>query len=392
MAVPGDRQEAAAAARVPEPCPKRLFRLVQDGRLRALRDELQRVGGWAAGAGCPGPAGDTLLHCAARHGHRDILAYLAEAWGMDIEASNRDYKRPLHEAASMGHRDCVRYLLGRGAAVDCLKKADWTPLMMACARKNLEVIQDLVEHGANPLLQNKDGWNSFHIASREGDPEILQYLLSVSPAAWKTESKIRRTPLHTAGNTSAPNLITPSAMHGCLEAVKVLLNRCEYEPDCRDKCGVTPFMDAIQCGHVNIARLLLATQKASFSAVDTLGAQAVHRAAVTGQNEALRFLVSDLSIDVDVRTPAGLTALHFAAKEGHTSTVQTLLSLGADINSKDERNRSALHLACAGQHSACVEFLLQSGLKDSPDVSGTLAQQLTKRTDILQCFDRTVAT
>lgn len=44
---------------------------------------------------------------------------------MDIEATNRDYKRPLHEAASMGHRDCVRYLLGRGAVVDSLKKADW---------------------------------------------------------------------------------------------------------------------------------------------------------------------------------------------------------------------------------------------------------------------------
>lgn len=74
-----------------------------------------------------------------------------------------------------------------------------TPLMMACTRKNLEVIQDLVEHGANPLLKNKDGWNSFHIASREGDPVILQYLLTVCPDAWKTESKIRRTPLHTAG-------------------------------------------------------------------------------------------------------------------------------------------------------------------------------------------------
>lgn len=74
-----------------------------------------------------------------------------------------------------------------------------TPLMMACTRKNLEVIQDLVEHGANPLLKNKDGWNSFHIASREGDPVILRYLLTVCPDAWKTESKIRRTPLHTAG-------------------------------------------------------------------------------------------------------------------------------------------------------------------------------------------------
>lgn len=182
--------------------PKRLCRLVQEGQLRALREELEVAGGcWDPEMfrGSQGPAGDTLLHFASRHGRQDILAYLVEAWSMDIEAANRDYKRPLHEAASMGHRDCVRYLLGRGAVVDSLKKADWTPLMMACTRKNLEVIQDLVEHGANPLLKNKDGWNSFHIASREGDPVILRYLLTVCPDVWKTESKIRRTPLHTAG-------------------------------------------------------------------------------------------------------------------------------------------------------------------------------------------------
>ncbi|XP_007465902.1 PREDICTED: ankyrin repeat domain-containing protein 16 [Lipotes vexillifer] len=351
---------------------RRLCRLVQEGRLCALREELRAAGR----AGCAGPARDTLLHCAARHGRREILAYLVEAWDLDIEAANRDYKRPLHEAASMGHRDCVRYLLGRGAAVDCLKKADWTPLMMACTRRNLEVVQDLVEHGANPLLKNKDGWNSFHIASREGDPLILQYLLAVCPAAWKTESKIGRTPLHTA------------AMHGCSEAVEVLLQRCQYEPDCRDKCGLTPFMDAIQCGHIDVARLLLKKHKASVSAEDSLGAQAIHRAAVTGQNEAVQFLVSELGINVDVRAASThLTALHYAAKEGHISTIQTLLSLGADINAKDERNRSALHLACAGQHAACVKFLLCSGLGDSLDMTGALAQQLTRSPDVLQCFN-----
>lgn len=71
--------------------------------------------------------------------------------------------------------------------------------MMACTRKNLEVIKALVEHGANPLLKNKDGWNCFHIASREGHPQVLRYLLDVSPSCWDTESTIKRTPLHTAG-------------------------------------------------------------------------------------------------------------------------------------------------------------------------------------------------
>lgn len=80
-----------------------------------------------------------------------------------------------------------------------------TPLMMACTRRNLGVIQELLRHGADPSLRNKDGWNSFHIACREGDPQVVQHLLDVAPDVWRTESKTRRTPLHTAGTVhSAP--------------------------------------------------------------------------------------------------------------------------------------------------------------------------------------------
>lgn len=72
--------------------------------------------------------------------------------------------------------------------------------MMACTHQNLGIIQELLSHGANPTLKNKDGWNSFHIACREGDPIVIQHLLLVSPEVWRTESKILRTPLHTAGD------------------------------------------------------------------------------------------------------------------------------------------------------------------------------------------------
>lgn len=76
-----------------------------------------------------------------------------------------------------------------------------TPLMMACTRRNLAVIQDLLRHGADPALRNKDGWTAFHIACRTGDPLVVDYLHTFAPDIWRTESKTCRTPLHTAGKT-----------------------------------------------------------------------------------------------------------------------------------------------------------------------------------------------
>ncbi|XP_031162050.1 ankyrin repeat domain-containing protein 16 [Sander lucioperca] len=358
---------------------KLLVKLTQEGQLSSLDKQITLGGSAAVQTVCSkhfGRSGDTLLHYAARKGHLDIVEYLIKQVGMDVEVYNNDYKRPLHEAASMSHQACVSYLLREGAKVDGLKKADWTPLMMACTRRNLAVIQELLCHGADPALRNKDGWNSFHIACREGDPLVIQHMLLVAPDVWKTESKTRRTPLHTA------------AMHGCEEVVRILLERCGYTPDSADSCGVTAFMDAVRNGHISVARLLLEKHQASPTAADILGAQAVHQVAVTGQEEALRYLVRDLNVDVNHRaTGIQLTALHYAAKEGHTSTIKTLLELGADLHVRDKKGRTALHMACIGQHADAAGTLLQLGLKDSEDASGTTARQHARKPDVVRVFE-----
>ncbi|XP_078091973.1 ankyrin repeat domain-containing protein 16 [Mustelus asterias] len=357
---------------------KHLIRLIQEGRLSQLKEEMCKDEGVRAAVlkGHFGRSGDTVLHYAARHGHLEILKYLLEELGTNVELVNGDYKRALHEAASMGHRECMRYLIAQGARVDCLKKADWTPLMMACTRRNLEVVKDLIENGANLCLKNKDGWSSFHIACREGDPEIIQYLLDVSSGIWDVESKINRTPLHTA------------AMHGHLEAAELLLERCGYKPDAKDSCGVTPFMDAMQNGHIEIAKLLLERHKADFSASDALGARSLHRATVTAQDEAICFLVTELGVNVNERaTDLKLTPLHYAAKEGHAGTIATLLTLGADVHARDAKGRSALHMACAGQHIKCIRQLIAAGLTDSTDDNGTLASQLLKKPEALKVLN-----
>ena len=74
--------------------------------------------------------------------------------------------------------------------------------MLSCAKSNVDVIRVLVQNGANLRLRNKDGWNCFHIAAREGQTNILNYLLDSCTDIWNSCSKNGRTPLHTAGGQS----------------------------------------------------------------------------------------------------------------------------------------------------------------------------------------------
>ena len=79
-----------------------------------------------------------------------------------------------------------------------------TPLMLACTKQELSTIQVLLRHGASVSLTNKDGWTPFHLACREGCPEVVLFLLSTSPNYWDTASNNGRTPLHSAGKDDDP--------------------------------------------------------------------------------------------------------------------------------------------------------------------------------------------
>jgi ankyrin repeat protein len=110
--------------------------------------------------------------------------------------------------------------------------------MLACTKDNREMVEILVGYGASLALKNKDGWNSFHIACREGHPNIVQFLLDTDSVCWETVSKNGRTPLHSAGERGEREReifdifvllsLHITALHGMLETLSILHTRYDW--------------------------------------------------------------------------------------------------------------------------------------------------------------------
>ena len=154
--------------------------------------------------------GTTALHYAAASGDLDMVTLLLER-GAAVNAQAQEGTAPLARAAVGGDFAMVALMLERGAdpnlvggvfhssleaavlrgdtrIVEALLKADadvnrvgygdYTPLMWACYSWNAKpgVIRVLLDHGADPSRQGKDGKSALALAQRRGDQELVSLL------------------------------------------------------------------------------------------------------------------------------------------------------------------------------------------------------------------------
>lgn len=81
-------------------------------------------------------------------------------------------------------------------------------------------------------------------------------------------------------------------------------------------------------------------------------------------------VLSDLGVDVNEASRAGLTPLHAAALTGHGELVRHLLSKGAKPWLKDEAGNSAIVYAVSSGNSQTVQFLIRGGPILTPAMRG----------------------
>lgn len=119
--------------------------------------------------------------------------------GADVNIGSSDMY-PIHAAVITNQLDVVELLFLNGANPDqTTKDMSVTPLIIAAYQGNYEMVQKLVENGADINHQTKSGVTALHFAANKNHMNIV-YFLRFSKANLMLEDELGRTPIDVAGS------------------------------------------------------------------------------------------------------------------------------------------------------------------------------------------------
>ncbi|KAK7426549.1 hypothetical protein QQZ08_007008 [Neonectria magnoliae] len=248
-------------------------------------------------------------------------------------------------ACSTGSINIVNVLLEKGANIAVASENGWTPLNMASSNGHVEVVKLLLEKGANTAVADNNGWTPLHAASIHGHVEVVKLLLKKG-ANTAVASENGWTPLNMASS------------NGHVEVVKLLLEK-GADTAVADNNGWTPLNTASSNGHVEVVKLLL-KKGADTAVADNDGWTPLYTASIYGHVKVVKLLL-EKGADITVADNDGWTPLYAASSNGYAEVVKLLLEKGANIIVADNAGWTPLYTASIQGHAEVVKLLHEKG-------------------------------
>ena len=118
----------------------------------------------------------TPLIFAATNGHTPVVGFLISK-GAEVNAKDSSGQTALLYAAKRSFNQAAALLLEKGAEVNVQsKKKRVTPLMLAAVWNNVELLQMLLDKGADPGLTDIFGRTAKILAQKKGNAAIVELL------------------------------------------------------------------------------------------------------------------------------------------------------------------------------------------------------------------------
>uniref|UniRef100_A0A915Q5P9 Sex-determining protein fem-1 n=1 Tax=Setaria digitata TaxID=48799 RepID=A0A915Q5P9_9BILA len=149
--------------------------------------------------------GAPALWAAAAAGHLEIVRYLVEEIGADINQTTQSNSSPLRGACYDGHYEIVEYLVEKGADIELANRHGHTPLMIAAFKMRVDIVRFLLEHGADPCRASAKGNTAMHDAAEAGSDEIVYMLLKAGAKNVKDDCGL--TPMQCAALAGHENVL-----------------------------------------------------------------------------------------------------------------------------------------------------------------------------------------
>ena len=283
--------------------------------------------------------GSNLLINAAGSGKLDIVRYLVEDKGFDVNFKDNNEYTPFSAAAGSGSVELLKYMIEKGANIHTATSIGTVPIVNAIYSDSLAAVEYLFELGCEYDVPNQ--WNVYpvHYAAYRGNIDVIKLFLDRGVDIHKVTMN-RETPFFWA------------VVGRRFEMADFLLEN-GVEINTKVLGGVTALHSAHKLRMESLDYLL--GKGADITAVDSTGNTVLHAAAWSQRDEIILKLIES-GVDINAVNNNGATALVNACNRDSLDVIQVLLDNGATLEVGECTNENGCTTNPRSPLNTCVNL------------------------------------